>query len=89
MEKPMLKIVFFARLRELIAVDEISIELTEDEIFTVQKVLTILREKYSALNDYINQGNRLMIAVNQQITDPEKVLYSGDELALFPPVTGG
>ena len=89
MEKPILKVVFFARLREIIAIDELVLDFDDQQTATVQNIITILTEKYSAFNDYIDQGNRLMIAVNQQITDANKELQSGDELALFPPVTGG
>ena len=89
MEKPILKVVFFARLREIIAIDELVLDFDDLQPATVQNIITILAEKYSAFNDYINQGNRLMIAVNQHITDADKELQSGDELALFPPVTGG
>ena len=31
----------------------------------------------------------VMIAVNQKLVGPERVLNSGDELAFLPPFTGG
>jgi len=89
MEKLMLKVVFFARLRELVELDELSLELNPEQTYTVQNILQNLAEQYPTFNDYIEQGNRLMIAVNQEITDVEQLIHAGDELALFPPVTGG
>ncbi len=85
----MLKIVFFGRLREVISIDELSIEVYDLQPCTVQNIISLLEDKYSLFKDYIEQGNRLMIAVNQEISAPERRLQSGDELALFPPVTGG
>ncbi|MCP3673263.1 MAG: molybdopterin converting factor subunit 1 [Gammaproteobacteria bacterium] len=85
----MLKVVFFARLRELMKIDEVSIEFPEDNFITVQQALKIMTDNYSAFNEYIEQGHRIMIAVNQSMTDQRHQLKPGDELALFPPVTGG
>ncbi len=85
----MLKIVFFARLRELMEMDDVSIEFPEDNTITVQQVLKIMTDQYNVFNDYIEQGHRIMIAVNQSMTDQSHQLKPGDELALFPPVTGG
>lgn len=85
----MLKIVFFGRLRELLAIDELSIELRDQQPQSVAQVIENLAAKNSSFSAYIAEGNRLMIAVNQEITDISKQLQSGDELALFPPVTGG
>ena len=85
----MLKIIFFARLREIMGIDEISFELDSAKRITVQNIVTSLEEKYAEFNDYVNRGNRLLIAVNLEITDTDKELYPGDEIAIFPPVTGG
>jgi len=85
----MIKVVFFARLRELMAIEQLSFDLAKDESVTVENVLHTLAAQYPVLNDYISQGHLIMIAVNQQTADLEMILNSGDELAFFPPVTGG
>ena len=41
-----------------------------------------------ALTAAINQG-KLLAAVNQTLTSFEHPVASGDEVAFFPPVTGG
>jgi len=33
--------------------------------------------------------DNLLVAVNQEYTNPEAILNDGDEVAFFPPVTGG
>ncbi len=90
----MIKIVFFARLRELIEESEMSIDINKKifsdvEHITVTDVLVILKNKKPAFNDYLKHSNPLMIAVNKEVVDETCRLVSGDELALFPPVTGG
>ncbi len=89
MDKVMLKVVFFARLRELMKKDEVVIEFPQNNTITVQQALKIITDKYSVFHDYIDQGHRVMIAVNQSMADQNHELKPGDELALFPPVTGG
>ncbi|MCP4273035.1 MAG: molybdopterin converting factor subunit 1 [Gammaproteobacteria bacterium] len=85
----MLKVVFFARLREAVNMDEISFDLGNEPIKTVADVIQLLTVRHKDFNDYIQHNNRLMIAVNQEIVDENKEVNSGDELAFFPPVTGG
>ena len=85
----MIKIIFFARLRELMGIEQLDYELDSEQEISVDKVLHTLAAEYSSLSDYISQGHLVMIAVNQQTADFEKILKSGDELAFFPPVTGG
>ncbi len=89
MEKPILKVVFFARLREAVNMDEISFDLGNEPIKTVADVIQLLTVRHKDFKDYIQHNNRLMIAVNQEIVDENKEVNSGDELAFFPPVTGG
>jgi molybdopterin synthase catalytic subunit len=45
-----------------------------------------LFEKYPALERF---GNSLLLAVNQQYAGPDLEVADGDELAVFPPVSGG
>lgn len=89
MDKSKLKIIFFARLREILALDELLVELNSDEETSVEDILNKLLNEHVALKDYIEQGNQLLIAVNQEISDNSRILIAGDEVALFPPVTGG
>ena len=85
----MIKIIFFARLRELMGIEQLDYELDSEEHTSVDNVLHALSTQYPSLNDYITHGHLVMIAVNQQTADLSKTLKSGDELAFFPPVTGG
>jgi molybdopterin synthase sulfur carrier subunit len=85
----MIKIIFFARLRELMGIEQLDYALASEEQTSVDNILHTLATEYPSLSDYIAQGHLVMIAVNQQTADFSKILKPGDELAFFPPVTGG
>lgn len=82
------KVYYFASLREALGVDSEIIDLADTAIKTV-----------AALQDYlvnsrgdawsILSARSTRVAVNQQLADSSSVLGDGDEIAFFPPVTGG
>ena len=37
----------------------------------------------------LEQRARLRVAVNQEFAEPDTLIHAGDEVAVFPPVTGG
>ena len=80
---------FFAQLRELMKTDNLNFTLSEDKTTTVKDIVNDLEKDHEGLADYLKQGHQLLNAVNQKTVDVDHVLKSGDELALFPPVTGG
>ena len=85
----MVNVIFFARLRELMGLDKLSLELEEDKTYSVQMVMDIICKQNVEFANYVKNENKLMIAVNQNITKSETTIKAGDELAFFPPVTGG
>jgi molybdopterin synthase sulfur carrier subunit len=54
----------------------------------VANLRSLLQEKGEAWNEYLASGNAL-VAVNQEMTNDDAVLNDADEVAFFPPVTGG
>lgn len=82
----MIKVLFFARLREQLSTDSIQIhasdELTTDKI---RQQLAQTNELWSK----VMSADSLLVAVNQQATDWSQQVNEGDEVAFFPPVTGG
>jgi molybdopterin synthase sulfur carrier subunit len=82
----MIKVVFFAALREQLNCSELSLPM--DNIKTVGDVKALLQAKdeqwYSALTN-----SSLLVAVNHTMVDNVFAVESGDEVAFFPPVTGG
>ncbi len=81
----MIKVLFFAQVRELVGTD--SLTLDASELATVEAVVSsCARGDRWALA--LEEG-KLLAAVNQTLTSFEHPVASGDEVAFFPPVTGG
>ncbi|MCU4674344.1 molybdopterin synthase sulfur carrier subunit [Catenovulum sp. 2E275] len=81
----MIKVLFFARLREELGCE--SIELTES-------CQTLEEVKQAILNQHPNwqttfTNKKLLAAVNQTMAQGNMTVKAGDEVAFFPPVTGG
>lgn len=79
----------FASLREELGTPGLTFDLSAiDGEATVQKVRSKLVEEYGASWSAL-ESDDVRIAVNQLIEEHSATLQSGDELAFFPPVTGG
>jgi len=78
-----IKVLFFGAARD--AVGDADVELILDAT-TSGRALEILKEKYPHLERF---GRSLLLAVNQEYARSETQLNDGDELAVFPPVSGG
>ncbi len=83
----MIKLLFFARLREDLDCGEESFELTSD-ISTVGDLHQQLCDR-SELWAQTLQTDGLFIAVDQKIVEWDTPLTGNEEVAFFPPVTGG
>lgn len=79
-------VLFFGQLRETVATDQISATLPADAtVDTLVDQLAARGEPWQIL-----RGDQpVMVAINQTMGGPDHTLNDGDEVALFPPVTGG
>ncbi|GAA5182915.1 molybdopterin converting factor subunit 1 [Niveibacterium umoris] len=80
-------VLFFASLREAIGQSSLVIELPAG-VATVGQLRTQLASRggdWAALGP----GRAVRAAVNQDMVVPDHPLRDGDEIAFFPPVTGG
>lgn len=75
---------FFATYRDLLGEDQLVIDI--DEGVTVGDILEILKDRFPTLKD---QGYMPLTACNLKHVSKRHVLTDGDELAVFPPVSGG
>ena len=82
----LIKVRFFASLREQLAAEQVEIE--SQGIVTVDDVRQKLKERGPAWNDALDDS-RILVAVNQAMARPSARVNAGDEVAFFPPVTGG
>ena len=83
----MLKIVFFAQTRELVDCDSINLEFNSSlaDIEAIRSLLAAKGNKW----DLALQRDKLLVAVNQEMSPWHVEIKDGDEVAFFPPVTGG
>jgi molybdopterin synthase sulfur carrier subunit len=82
----MIKVVFFAALREQLDCSELSI--SSKEISTIAELKHQLASKNEQWNALFNNTS-LLSAVNHDMVDSSHQINAGDEVAFFPPVTGG
>ncbi len=81
-----IKIRFFASFRERLGREEMALNIEED--LTLEEVLGSLGESSNELKELLETGNAI-IAVNQEVAKMDTDVKAGDEIAIFPPVSGG
>ena len=84
----MATILYFARLRETFGVSSEQIALP-DNVRNVADLLTLLRARGGAWQSELAEGKAFRLAVNQVMAMADTPLKDADEIAVFPPVTGG
>jgi sulfur-carrier protein len=80
----MIRVLFFASLADIAGTPEITLDAPEQA--TVGSLLAGLAARFPAMDP--NQG-RILSAVNSRYVRRDEPLHDGDEVALFPPVSGG
>jgi len=83
-----LRILYFAWLRERTGKSEESVAMP-DGVSTVGDLMAWLRARDAAHAAAFVNPRLVRVAVNQSFADPDQMLSPGDEVAFFPPVTGG
>jgi sulfur-carrier protein len=81
------KILYFAALRETLGSDREDLDLPPG-VETVAQLRTHLVER-GGVWEALGERKSLRAAVNQTIASPGQAVKDGDEVAFFPPVTGG
>jgi molybdopterin synthase sulfur carrier subunit len=87
MSKP-LTILYFAWLRERTGLSQEELALPAG-VRTVADLMEFLAERGAGHAEAFRGRRTVRCAVNQEFADPATVLQPGDEVAFFPPVTGG
>lgn len=84
----MITVRLFARLREELGCSVVELEAGTPT--TASAVRTALAERHGPRwRELLLEGSEILVAVNQEIADWHSPVKSGDEVAFFPPVTGG
>ncbi|WP_076414030.1 molybdopterin synthase sulfur carrier subunit [Shewanella sp. UCD-KL12] len=83
----MINVLFFAQVRELLGESTLAVEANE-----LTSTAEGVRAQLAAKDDKwgkILASDKLLVAVNQTISGWDTPVEDGDEVAFFPPVTGG
>lgn len=83
-----IRILYFALLRDAMGMAEETPEVP-DEVTTTGALRDWLRSRGEPWATALGNQRRIRAAVNQEMADPEDSIKDGDEVAFFPPVTGG
>jgi molybdopterin synthase sulfur carrier subunit len=76
-----IKVSYFANLKEIVG-------RSGDELPSTDSVLTV-RQLWQRLNPTLPLPATLLVAVNMDYVPLDNAVNDGDEVAFFPPVTGG
>ena len=84
-----INILFFFFFREMFGFKEKNIKI-EESINSPEKLVKFLIEKeQGSWIKLLSSKDLIRVAINQEISEWSSPLKDGDELAFFPPITGG
>ncbi len=83
-----MNILYFAWVRSKIGLSEETVDLPGD-VSTVGDLLEWLRGRSPQHADALQDTSVVRVAVNEEYASLDAPVSAGDEVALFPPVTGG
>lgn len=84
----MLRIHYFASVREAVGRDREQIELPGD-VATVADLVRHLRTVDAVFERMLGEQEQVLVAVNQAVAGDDGAIADGDEIAFFPPMSGG
>jgi molybdopterin synthase sulfur carrier subunit len=83
-----MKLLYFAWLRTKIGTAEETVD-PPGTIATVAELVAWLQTRGANYQDALKNPKLVRVAVNREYVGPEHRVKPGDEIAFFPPVTGG
>lgn len=81
----MINILFFASVREQLGVERLNVACVQN----IDALISALIAEYGVKWESILRAPNIIIAVNHEVVTRDHALRDGDEIAFFPPVTGG
>ena len=83
-----MQLIYFASVRENLGLSQEKCELP-DTVTTVAQLITHMRTRGDHFAAAFENSLMLRVAVNQIHAQPDHPIKNSDEIAFFPPVTGG
>jgi molybdopterin converting factor subunit 1 len=79
-----IRVLFFASLADLVGTREVYVKASDFR--DVESVYADFETRFPRLTEY---RNSVLFALNSEFAEPNAVIKDGDEVAFFPPVSGG
>jgi molybdopterin synthase sulfur carrier subunit len=83
-----IKVLYFARIKESVNYSTEDITLPAD-VATITALKSFLAQRGEVWADLFNGKQTIRAAINHELVDNMATMNEGDEVAFFPPVTGG
>ena len=83
-----MRILYFAWLRQKTGIDSEELEMPS-HITDVADLIEWLKERNENFAEALSDFESIRVAVNQEFAEPDAPVTQGDEVAIFPPMTGG
>lgn len=83
-----MRILYFAWLRQKTGIDSEEVEMPS-HITDVAGLIEWLKERNENFAEALSDFESIRVAVNQEFAEPDAPVTQGDEVAIFPPMTGG
>jgi molybdopterin synthase sulfur carrier subunit len=83
-----IKLFYFAKVREVLGIDREEIDV-ETDIKTLAELIAFLKLRGSQWQSIFDMSSSYRMAVNQQLVEASHIINANDEVAFFPPITGG
>jgi len=87
-----IKLFYFARLKETLKFSTEDLELPDDtfaQTLTILKLKAYLAKRSDVWQQMLLGKLKVRGAINHELVDDNAKISDGDEVAFFPPVTGG
>ena len=84
----MITVLYFARLKESLNYSTEEIDLPAD-VSSIVALKLYLAKRGEAWANLFNGQQTIRAAINHALVENDAVIKNGDEVAFFPPVTGG
>jgi len=84
----MITLIYFASFREKLSLDQEQMSLPEGVSNVTELVNTLVAGRDAIWAETLQAPN-VLVAVNQEMVEADHPVVDGDEVAFFPPVTGG
>lgn len=84
----MIRVLLFASVRDRVGTGQLDVEVGEAGA-DVASLRRHLAARGGVWAEVFGDNDRLLVAINQEMVSMQTVIDDGDEVAFFPPVTGG